>query len=81
MKQYYILMIGIMPYQRLHTIHTVPDSARACMENMVRDPEYSSTLMELIAVTVNEIGTVINTNTIHTHQPVRGIQEAFAIDY
>lgn len=81
MKQYFILMVGESPFQRLHAIHIIADSARACMENMMKSPDYSGHFMELIAVTVDGIGTVVGTHTIGVYEPIRGFKETFSVEF
>lgn len=81
MKQYYILMVGESPFQRLHSIHVIPDAARACMENMMKNPTYAGSHMELIATTVDSIGTVIGTHTIGVYEPVQGFKEIPSVEF
>ncbi len=81
MKQYYILMVGHAPYQQLHAIHAILDSAIACMENMIKLPAYSMEYMELTSVSVNDIGTVVGSNIVRAYEPLRGVNDVLAVDF
>lgn len=81
MKQYYILMLGQAPFQQLHAIHVVFDSAKACMENMMKNPIYSGNPMELIGATVDGIGTVVSTHIISVYEPIRGLKETPSVEF
>jgi hypothetical protein len=81
MKRYYILMVGRAPYQQLHAIHAILDSAIACMENMTKLPAYSMEYMELTSVSVNDIGTVVGSNIVRAYEPLRGINDVLVLDF